>query len=62
VFFESNLKTVLQYFNLLDQADFFYPSLVSRLSDVASNPACVLIQPHTCACNMYIILSIVINW
>jgi len=57
---ETNFKTVpfqLAWFRWL-----FDASLVSRFIFWSGNPGCALIQPHTCACNMRIISSFVINW
>ena len=51
----------LSYFNLLDLADFWCIT-VSLFIFWCGNRGCALIQPHTCACNMYIVLSMVINW
>jgi len=55
----------MSYFNLLDFADFLMHAcitLVSRFVWWCGNPGCPLIQPHTCACNMCIISSFVVNW
>ena len=51
----------LSYFNLFDLADFWCIT-VSLFIFWCGNRGCALIQPHTCACNMYIVLSMVINW
>jgi len=56
----TNFKTVL--FQLAWFSCLFDASLVSRFVSWCGNRGCALMQPHTCACNMGIISSFVINW
>jgi len=55
-----NFKTVV--FQLAWFSWLFDASLLSCFIFWCGNPGCALLQLHTCACNMCIISSFVINW